>query len=141
MAKAVKRAAESWRYVLTADRELPPEEQTTFSLRPLTQAERAWAQDNLARTHFRPDGAREAVQRTHQLARELCLTNIEGIENFPAGEPKAWPESREDRERYLEQLDDAAVTEVGNQIWERSQLEPAAKNSSTPGATSTSGAA
>jgi hypothetical protein len=129
MAKAVKRTAESWHYVLKADRELPPEQQTTFTLRPLTQGERAWVSDNIARTHFKPDGSRESVGRTHQLTRDLCLTNIEAVENFPAGENRKWPEGREDRERFLEDLDDAALLEVGNEIWIRSSMGPAEKNS------------
>ena len=122
MPKKQQRSAESWRYVLTADRELPPEEQSVFVLRPLTQLERADVQDNMVRIQSRPDGGRTVVQRDHRLSVELCLTNITSIENFPAGAPEKWPADHASRVTYLEMLDDDHVQQIGNEIWVHSTI-------------------
>lgn len=142
MAKQAKRAAESWVYVLEADRTLPPEEQTRFTLKPMTQSERARFVDDLVRTSVAEDGSQTVMRRTQQNALELCLTHIERVENFPAGSNGAsqqWPKSRSDRERYLDQLSDDDVMEVGNEVYVRSTAGPDAKNSSPPVPTSRSG--
>jgi hypothetical protein len=142
MAKQAKRSAESWTYVLEADQRLPVEEQTRFTLKPMTGAERAQFVDDLVRTSVAPDGSQTVMRRTQQNARELCLTHIERIENFPAGSngsAMAWPKSREEREAYLEQLSDDDVMELGNEVYVRSTAGPDAKNSLPLGHTSRSG--
>lgn len=141
--KAVRHAAQSWNYVLRDDRVLPLEQQSRFVLKPLSQAERAAARDAMNRTVETPTGVL-SENRTWQVTHGLALTHIVSIENFPAGDPKPWPTRLSEREAYLEQLDDDAVLELGNEIWVRSTLspeeEPIAKNSSAPEPTSTSGA-
>ena len=120
---ATKAAApiEAWEYILKCDRELPPEQQSRFRLRPLTLAERAAARDNLARTHVH-DGERTVVSRSRQVAIELTLSNLVSAENFPAGEAMPWPAdgTLAEKRAYLELLGDAAVNELGNEIFDRS---------------------
>jgi hypothetical protein len=138
MASKQKRAAETWRYVLFADRALPPEQQSTFVLRPLTQLERADVHDNMTRFVSVPEGGRVAVARDHRLSVELCASNIVAVENFPAGAAEPWPEGRAERFAYLEGLDDAYVQEIGNELWLRATLGDDAKNSLPPRPMSTS---
>jgi hypothetical protein len=130
MATQRKRSAETWRHVLTRDLGLPPEEQTTFVLRPLTQVERAEARDNLARIHALPDGATATVTRTHRLSLDLVLSNTVAVENFrnDKGVVLPWPEERDARLVYLDGLEDEDVKEVGNEIWVHSTLGGDAKN-------------
>jgi hypothetical protein len=143
MAKALKRPAESWIYILTSDRALEEREQSRFLLSPMTFAERAAIKDDMIRS---------SVERVYRSAGDIVLAHIVSIDNFPAGEPQPWPKKHEDRERYRELLDDDQVLELGNEIFIRSSLgyrveETDApkdgdilKNSPTPEATSTSGA-
>lgn len=145
MAKAVKRPAESWIYVLKADRGLEERERSVFTLAPLTYAQRAGVRDDMQRA------AAASSDRVHRAAAEIAVTHIVLIENFPAGEPQPWPKSRGDRERYIEMLDDDHVLEIGDEIWGRSSLgfrsdpdqDPKdgdlLKNSPTPEDTSVSG--
>jgi hypothetical protein len=130
MAQRVAVPAERWTYVLKSDRELPAEQQSRFTLRPLSMAERAAARDNLARVHV-ANGERIITHRDRSLAVELSLSHIEAIENFPAGDPKPWPADQplSARLSYLELLGDEAVREIGNEIFDQSVAPAAAKNS------------
>ena len=141
MKQRIQRLAESWRYIPLSDRDLAVEEQTTFRLRPMSQAERVTAFDDASRTVVQTDGSQAIIGRERQVALRLCLNHIESIENFPAGAAERWPDGREARERYLEQLDDEIVREVGNEIFARSTAGVAEKNSSPPEPTSRSGGA
>ena len=123
MAQRAKRPAEAWWYVLEADRELPQEEQSRFLLRPLTQAERMRVWDDYSVKTRGEDGTIQIADRAFQQAYRLCLTNIAEIENFPAGEPQAWPSKEVARRAYLNTMDDLDVHEVGNEIRERSSLD------------------
>jgi hypothetical protein len=141
MAKTVKRSAESWIYVLKADRTLDPSEQTRFTLRPMTHAERAATMDDAARTLTTSEGV-VSVGRFHQNAYEIALRHIVSIENFPIGAPQPWPKDADERARYLDQLDDDDIVEVGDEVWRRSRLgadTAAVKNSLPPELTSNSG--
>lgn len=129
MANRVHRAAETWDYVLRDDRKLPAEEQSRFTLRPLTQEERQRYQDRLVSKIENADGVRETVFRSNTSAFQIALSNIVSIENFPAGEPMPWPESRADRIKYVSMLSDAYVIEIGDEIWGKSLVEDAVKNS------------
>jgi hypothetical protein len=120
MAKARKRAAESWQYVLKSDEGLPTEEQSRFTLRPLTLNEHAAYFDAIAGD----DGSAKVWNSTVA----LCLTHITAIENFPAGEPREWPSDRKARLDYLEDLGLDACFEIGNEVYRRSKVEQAAKN-------------
>lgn len=131
MAKAKKRPAEAWTYVLKADRELPRDEQSMFALAPMTYAQRAAVRDDMLRG-----------ERVFRSAGEIALRHIVSTENFPADNPAPWPTEHEKRLRYLEQLDDDDILEIGNEVWIRSTLgldEETVKNSSPPGPTSSSG--
>jgi hypothetical protein len=128
MAKKIKRRAESWRYVLVSDRDLPVDEQSTWILNPLTQAQRAEVQDNMVRVHNQPDGGQTFVSRPHRMTLDLCLTNIASVENFPAGAAVPWPSGRDERAAYLEGLDDAYVHELGNEIYAQAILGDDIKN-------------
>lgn len=139
MAKAVKRPAESWTFILPSDKDLPPAEQSRFVLRPMTVSERAAAQDDLVRTMFGPNGERFVLRRTHQQAYELALSHIVSVENFPADAPKQWPDARDEQRKYLEMLDDRDLLEIGNEVWRKSAVGGEEKNSSSPGRTPSSG--
>jgi hypothetical protein len=129
VATAQKRAAESWRYVLKSDESLPPEQQSVFVLTPLNVIERAEARDGMVRRVVGATGETTVSQRDKRLSVEFCLSHIREIENFPAGAPKPWPDTSDERLRYLDQLDDSAVQELGNEIWVRSELGETEKNS------------
>jgi hypothetical protein len=142
MAKKNRCIAEAWTYVLLSDRELPPDEQTRFTLRPMTAPERDHVRDNLSWTQLHPDGAHTRVNRTRQSARAIALNHIVGVENFPVGSPQPWPKERDDQVRYLAMLDDGDVLELGNEVFDRSTMgadEEPIKNSFTPERTSASG--
>jgi hypothetical protein len=87
----------------------------------------------------KPDGkgGQVIVPRAFQLSREICLTNISDVENFPPGAAQPWPQSRVEREKYLEQFDDFDLLLIGNEIRNKAVLEDEIKNSSPPKATST----
>jgi hypothetical protein len=143
MAKSRKRPAEAWVFVLEADTQLPLDQQTRFTLRPMTHAERAAVRDDLAREERQRDGTTATVARTRQQAYAIALAHIVSVENFPVGAPQAWPNDRAAQERYLEQLEDDDVLEIGNEVWARSTLGPpdegVVKNFSPPELTSISG--
>jgi hypothetical protein len=143
MAKKNRCIAESWTYVLLSDRTLPPDQQTRFTLRPMTAPERDQVRDNLSWTQLHIDGAHTRVNRTRQSARAIALNHIAGIDNFPVGAPQSWPKDRDAQARYLDMLEDGDVLEIGNEVFDRSTLGPDEgdiKNSSTPERTSASGA-
>jgi hypothetical protein len=119
MAKTFDRLTESITYVLKADRELPVDQQTRFVLEPLKAVERMRVWDQLTITK-RVTG--EVISRSFQQARELVLTHLIAVENFPVGKPKPWPKTPEAREEYLERLDDLDVWEIGNELRERSSI-------------------
>lgn len=123
MAQRASRPAESFTYIPIADRALPVEQQSRFTLRPMTLTERAAARDNMSRTQVR-DGERTIASRSRQLAVELTLNHLLAAENFPAGEPKPWPADAPlaDRQAYLELLGDDLVNEIGNEVYIRSTL-------------------
>lgn len=142
MAKAIKRPAESWVYVLMRDLTLDLGQQSRFTLRPMTHAERAAVRDDIARTQEAADGSTITLMRTRQQGYSIALSHIVSIENFPSDAPKPWPTDANDRAAYLEQLADDDVLELGNEVWARSALGadgPAIKNFSTPERTSSSG--
>lgn len=128
--KATKRPSGSWRFIPPADQKLKKEEQTTFVLNPLTQGERMVVWDDLRWTEVLPDGTRNIRSRANQQAYDLCLSQIEAIENFPAGAPKPWPKngSEEEKRAYLDQIDDVTILLVGSEIREHSSLEDELKN-------------
>lgn len=131
--KAAKRALGSWKFIPPSDKALPVAEQTVFVLKPLTQLQRMEVWDNLRWVNA--DGS--AMPRAFVQARELCLSNIESIQNFPPGDSKPWPESMRERAEYLDQLDDIDVLIIGNEIRDHSGLDDDIKNSSPPEPTST----
>lgn len=131
MPKATKRQVEAWWYVLLSEQKSPREEQSRFLLQPLTQAERARVWDDFKWVAVAPDGSRAITSRAMQQAYSLVLTKLVETENFPTGEAKAWPAdgTPEQKQKYLDLLDDMDVFEIGNAIREKSTLEEEVKNS------------
>lgn len=140
MAKAKQRSAESFRYVLVGDRELPPEQQTTFVLNPLTGPERARVRDEAVVTVVAPTGERRIIDRTYQQSRETVQAHLVSIENFPLGAPKAWPTKLSEQAAYMDLFDDGDLLELHNELFTRSWLGDDAKNFSEPEPMSGSGA-
>lgn len=128
MAKKFKRPTQSWEYVLDRDRELAPEEQSRFLLRPLTVSERAAVHSGLVTLMEGPDGTRQTQSRLNIVGVNIAVQNIVSVENFPSDEPKAWPDSREERLKYLEQLSDDDVQELANEVFAKSTIDTALKN-------------
>jgi hypothetical protein len=133
--KPVQKRVGSWTFIPPSDRKLPAAEQTVFVLKPLTQLQRMEVWDNLRWVN--PDNTMQP--RAFVQARELCLSNIEDVQNFPPGSPKPWPKdgSFEAKAEYLEQFDDMDVLIIGNEIRDHSALDDDIKNSSPPAPTST----
>lgn len=129
MAKKVARPAESWTYVLKDDRELRPEEQSHFVLRPLTQSERALSLDEVMRGFTSPDGVTTTVVYARRQAIETVITCLLSVENFPAGAPEPWPTSRADRLAYLNGLSVKWISELADEVFERSIVGDDLKNS------------
>lgn len=134
--KRITRSAASWTFVPPSDRDLPPEQQTTFTLRPLTITERAHYHDNLTRTSANGDGGSVVLSRTRQVSVEIVLNQVIAIENFPVGAPEPWPKELDARITYLEKFDDDDLEAIADEIWLRSKLGVPEKNSSPPGRTS-----
>lgn len=132
MAKRIKRLTESWLYIPRADRDLAPELQSAFRLRPMAQAERTVARDDVARTVIQEDGSQMIVGRERQVAVSICVNHIVDAQNFPAGAPDPWPVERSARLAYLESMDDELVREIGNEVFTRSTIGEPEKNSSPP---------
>lgn len=122
--KASTRPPMSWRFIPLRDRRLPSEEQSVFTLRPMSLGERASTRDELARVQVTPDGTRTVQSRTSQVSARIARDHIVSIENFPAGAPQEWPSTVEAREKFLDQLDDDVVLEIGNEVYERSRFGP-----------------
>lgn len=129
MAKSITRPAESWTYILKADRELAPAEQSQFTLRPLTQVERATVRDEIARIQTARDGTKSVISSSQRQGIEIAAGCIVGVENFPSDGPKAWPSERDPQRKYLELLSDDSVQELANEIWEKSTIGDVVKNS------------
>lgn len=131
MPNATKRQVESWWYVLLSEREKPKAEQSRFFCRPLRQYERMHVWDDSAWITIDADGKKTVSARGFQQAHELCLTHLVATENFPLDEVKPWPDkgSKEEKEAYLEMLDDMDLFEIGNAIREKSTLGAEVKNS------------
>lgn len=130
MATRSKRPVEAFWFVLKKDQKLPAEEQSRFKFRPLTQAERMRAMDNIESVAIEATGERQLRFRSFQQAREIVITTLVDTENFPAGDhakfdPKA---SREDREKYVELMEDNDVYAMGDYVFDHSTLGQDAKN-------------
>jgi len=135
--KTPRRPHGSWRFIPPEDRALPPEEQTVFVLRPLTQEERMASWDNGAWSQRSEDGSKTILPRTFRLARENCLSHIEDVVNLQvpnsAGDGYTvpiWPKNGtpEEKAKFLEVLGDVEVLIVGNEILDRSSLDDEIKN-------------
>lgn len=140
MAKQIKRSAEAFRYTLVADRQLEPTEQTVFTLNPLTAPERRRLVDESTVTRVLPDGTREIIERARQQAWENVRSHIVSVENFPVGQAKLWPKSRDEQDAYLNEFEEDAILEMHNELFRRSWLGDDVKNSLTPEPMSSSGA-
>ena len=139
MARQIKRSPESFTYVLQADRELSADQQTRFTLKPLTTAERHSLFERNTERIQQANGDVRLVAHTISLAREVCLEHIEAIDRFPVDRPEPWPAKSKERQAYLEQFADTDLAEIYGVLFERSWLGDDVKNSSSPEPTSSSG--
>lgn len=149
--KKIIRQYGSWEYVPLDDRALPKEEQTTVVLKPLTQIERMQVWDSSSWVEQDEAGNRVLRKRSFELARELCLSHIAEVRNFPPREElfaepvegegdarrslgygpdrgQPWPTDDAGRVAYLEQFDDFVLLEIGNEIREHSSISEEEKN-------------
>jgi hypothetical protein len=123
MASERPRLTGAWKYVLISDRSVPADQQSTFTLLPLTAGERDFYRDHY-NSHVASGngGGPEQVNNVSQTARSICLTHIEAVDNFPAGKPRAWPAGKDERAEFLDRLHDAHVVELGVEVFTRSFL-------------------
>lgn len=126
--KSLKIAGTTIRYVPRDDRALPPEEQTTFLLTPLTLDERAGAYDTISTTVLDPSGTQTQRSGVWRQSVELFVTHVIGIENFPAGAPEPWPATREARLTYMEQIDILIIGEVATVLRDAAAMPATAGN-------------
>lgn len=131
MAKRSQRPVEPFWFILPADRKLPAEEQSQFRFRPLSQAERMHALDNVEVLTEDSSGAKQLRFRNFQQAREIVLGCLIETRNFPAGSPIEYPAkgSREERSKYLEMIDDHDVYALGDHVFDHSTIGVEEKNS------------
>ena len=125
------RPVEAFWFVLPAERKLPAEEQSRFKFRPLSQAERMRAMDNIESVTIEATGERQLRFRSFQQARETVILTLLETQNFPidGAQPYDPTAPREDREKYLELLDDNDVYALGDHVFDHSTLGTDAKNS------------
>lgn len=132
MAKKSQRPVEPFWYVLPADLKLPANEQTRWKFRPLTQPERLDFMDNTeVVTEDLTSNTRQLRFRNFAQAREVVLLTLIEVENFPAGEPIKYPKagSREEKSKYLEDVEDFSVYALGQYVFDHSTLGIDSKNS------------
>jgi hypothetical protein len=124
MARQVKRQTENWTYVLEADRALPEDQQTRFTLKPLGPQARAQVLDALSTRTIFADGTNEVRSHRHRQSLNIVVNGIVSVENFPVGAPHAWPDELDARVRYVDQLDDNQIAEIADEIWRVSTPVP-----------------
>lgn len=145
--KAPIRPKGTWTFITRDDLKLPANEQTRFTLLPLTLDQRMNAWDNLKWVN--DDGS--MTPKTFQQALHLCLMNVVDVENFKA--PRAGTEDSEtpdyevipfpkdgsetQKRVFFERMADIDILLVGNEIRTRSTIGEAEKNSSEPAPIST----
>lgn len=127
MQKATK-SAEVFKLVPKEDQSKPPSEQATFHVRPLTQAERMHMYDEMHVVEHKPDGRVVRHSRNWQQARELVRDHVIQIDNTNGLGPWKADASDDEKEAYLEQIDDFVVYEIGDEIRDRAHMRPAAGN-------------
>ncbi len=129
MATKVTRVVEPFDYVLDADKNLSPDEQTIFTFRPMAQKERAAVLDASNTVTFDKEGNRQLSERNFTQGREIVLAHLIRVQNFPVGEPKEWPKDRKAQEQYLDDLSEVDLMFLGNAVIQHSVLQPLEKNS------------
>jgi len=126
---------EEYRYILECDRDLPPEKQTVFILRPLSYSEYTQIEDNViesvseVRRGYRQkknDEFKMRILSGSQEKRILC-SGIKRIENFKDknGNEIIWDFHAKDNEKMkiLSMLRPANRRELANAITEASYLD------------------
>lgn len=133
MPKKPQRLAGEWEYVLPGEELLDDTERGTFTLSPLTHAERLRVRDTLFRAEFGPDGSVQSQSHAFRQAHEILCEHLVKTVNVPSDAPEPWPglsAPREAREQWIERnLDDIDVLTLGTAIREASFLGEPLKNS------------
>jgi hypothetical protein len=129
--KANTPATREFTLVPECDAELPANEQSRFTFRPMTYAERLRSVDEMQIIELRPDNTRVLHDRSFQQAREILLACLVASENFPAGAPVAYPAkgTPAERDEWLAQLDPLDLYKLANAARERSAMDKLAGNS------------
>lgn len=108
------------RYVLRAERELPPEQQTVFLLKALTARETADVEDAL----FFQTAIGTMVRNGSQRLRILGL-GVVGWENFPDSQGRPVPFNTQDKAANWDRIAPEYQTELANAIMEANRLNAA----------------
>jgi len=103
----------TWDYVLLAERELPPEERTTFRLRPLTAREQAQVEDTALTTG--PDGRVYSLNTgTHALT--ILRLGLVGWEGFADEDGRPVPFAKNGSGTVSEACLDAIPSRVRHEL-------------------------
>jgi hypothetical protein len=130
MAKRATRVVEPFWYVLLEDKTLPAGQQTRWRFRPLSQAERMDFLDQTEIVTEDGTGTRQLRFRNFAQSREIVLLTLIEVENFPAGDPVKYPDvgSREQKSKWLEDVADSQIYELGQHVFNHSTLGTPEKN-------------
>lgn len=132
---ASKRQIGNWQWIHPEDAKLPPEQQTVFTLSPMTQAERMESYDmgNWVRM---VNGQRMIEPRAFRQAREICLSHVVDVANLrkevPGGtELLNFPSNgtAEEKSAFFDSyVDEIILFHIANEIRDRSTIGPPEKN-------------
>jgi hypothetical protein len=130
MAKRATRVVEPFWYVLFEDKTLPAGQQTRWRFRPLSQAERMDFLDQTEIVTEDGTGTRQLRFRNFAQSREIVLLTLIEVENFPAGDPVKYPDagSRDQKSKWLEDVADTQIYELGQHVFNHSTLGIPEKN-------------
>lgn len=131
----IKRATETWTFIHESDRDLPPDQQTIFTLEPLSlpeemaviEAQQAIATDPVTQERIVRD-------RKWTAALEVFCGHVVAIDNFPPGangQAKKWPREGTPQERveFAGQFSSVTIYDIAKEIFNRGLLSADAKNS------------
>lgn len=92
------------------------------------------ALDNIESVTIEATGEKQLRFRSFQQARDTVIATLIDTENFPDEGSAPFPVSgtREERERYIADIDDNDLYALGDYVFDRSTIGDTEKNSLTP---------
>jgi hypothetical protein len=131
----ITRPTETWKFIHESDKALPEDQQTIFTLEPLSLTEEMAAIEAQQAIATNPvSGERVVRDRKWTAALEMFCAHVVDIENFPPGAnggARKWPRSGsiEERLEYASQFSSVVIYDIAQAIFNRGLLSDDAKNS------------